>query len=44
MLQLNHIKKIYNKTEVLTDVNYMFNKGQLYPILGGNGSGRTTLF
>ena len=44
MLQLNHIKNIYNKTEVLTDVNYMFNKGQLYPILGGNGSGRTTLF
>ena len=44
MLQLSHLKKLYNKTEVLTDVNYIFNKGQLYPILGGNGSGRTTLF
>jgi ABC-2 type transport system ATP-binding protein len=38
------MKKMYNKTAVLEDVNYMFNKGQLYPILGGNGCGRTTLF
>lgn len=44
MLQINHLKKMYNKNEVLTDVNYIFNKGQLYPILGCNGSGRTTLF
>lgn len=44
MLQLNNIKKSYNKVEVLTDISYSFNKGQIYPILGGNGSGRTTLF
>lgn len=43
MLQLEHIKKTYNKTEVLTDVSYIFNTGQLYSILGGQGSGRTTL-
>ncbi|MGN0327986.1 MAG: ATP-binding cassette domain-containing protein [Lachnospira sp.] len=44
MLKLDHIKKCCKKTEVLSDVNYIFNKGQLYPILGGVGSGRTTLF
>lgn len=44
MLQLNHIKKTYNKTEVLTDVNYTFEENRIYPILGGPGSGRTTLF
>lgn len=44
MLRLNHIKKSYNKTEVLSDVNYTFEEGRLYPILGGAGSGRTTLF
>jgi ABC-2 type transport system ATP-binding protein len=44
MLQLNHIKKIINGNEVLTDVSFIFNKGQIYPILGSLGSGRTTLF
>lgn len=45
MLQLNHLKKSYNKkTEVLSDIDYTFEEGKLYPILGRNGSGRTTLF
>lgn len=44
MLRLNHIKKIYNKTEVLKDINYSFRKGRIYAILGRNGSGRSTLF
>lgn len=43
MLQLEHLKKSYNKNEVLSDVTYIFNKGQLYSILGGQGAGRTTL-
>ncbi|MDD3239535.1 MAG: ATP-binding cassette domain-containing protein [Lachnospira sp.] len=43
MLQLEHVKKSYNKTEVLSDVTYIFNKGQIYSILGGQGSGRSTL-
>lgn len=44
MLRLNHIKKIYNNTEVLKDINYSFRKGKIYAILGKNGSGRSTLF
>lgn len=43
MFQLSHVKKMYNKVEVLTDVNYTFKKGRLYSILGAVGSGRTTL-
>ncbi len=44
MLQLSHVKKIYDKTEVLSDISYTFEEGRLYPILGGAGAGRTTLF
>ncbi len=44
MLQLSHLKKTYNKTEVLSDIDYIFEPGRLYPLLGGIGSGRTTLF
>ena len=44
MLKLNHIKKIYDKQEILTDVNYEFQEGKIYPILRGAGAGRTTLF
>lgn len=45
MLQLSHVKKSYNKkNEVLSDIDYIFNIGNIYTILGRNGSGRTTLF
>ena len=44
MLHLNHLKKSFGKTEILTDVEYIFKKGGIYPILGGPGAGRTTLF
>lgn len=43
MLQLSHVKKLYNKTEVFADVDFTFETGRLYPVLGGLGSGRTTL-
>lgn len=44
MLKLSHIKKSYKKNEVLTDISFTFEVGQIYPILGGPGAGRTTLF
>lgn len=45
MLQLVDINKSYNKkVKVLTDISYTFETGRLYPIVGGNGAGRTTLF
>ena len=44
MLKLSHIKKSYKKNEVLTDISFTCEEGQIYPILGGPGAGRTTLF
>ena len=45
MLQIHHLKKSYNKkTEVLSDIDYTFEEGRVYPVLGGIGSGRTRLF
>lgn len=44
MLHLNHLKKSFGKTEVLADVEYTFEEGNIYPVLGGAGAGRTTLF
>lgn len=42
MLKVRNLNKIINKREVLTDISLEFTEG-LYPILGRNGSGRTTL-
>lgn len=44
MLQLRHVKKSYNKTPVLADIDFTFEEGRIYPVLGGPGAGRTTLF
>ena len=43
MLKLSHIKKGYNKKDVLTDVSYTFEEGSVYSVLGNAGAGRTTL-
>lgn len=44
MLKLSHIKKGYNKKDVLIDVDYTFEEGKVYSLLGSAGAGRTTLF
>ena len=44
MLHLNHLKKSFGRNEILTDVEYTFEEGNIYPVLGGAGAGRTTLF
>lgn len=44
MIKLSHIKKGYNKKDVLIDVDYTFQEGNIYSLLGGAGAGRTTLF
>ena len=38
MLQLEHVKKSYDKKEVLTDVTYTFEEGKVYSLLGGAGA------
>lgn len=41
---IEHVKKNYGKKEVLRDVNFSFEAGKIYGLLGRNGSGKTTLF
>ncbi|MCR4903936.1 MAG: amino acid ABC transporter ATP-binding protein [Butyrivibrio sp.] len=43
MLEVNHIKKSFKETEVLTDISFSMEKGQVLSIIGSSGSGKTTL-
>ena len=43
-LVLEKINKNYDKKVVLENVNYEFEEGKIYGLLGRNGSGKTTLF
>ena len=40
---LENISKKYNRTWIFKDVNYSFETGKSYAILGSNGSGKSTL-
>ena len=41
---ISHLSKSYGKHKVLTDVDYSFEEGKIYGLLGRNGAGKTTLF
>ena len=43
MLEVEHINKSFGRTEVLKDVNFSLEKGQVLSIIGSSGSGKTTL-
>ena len=43
-LILNDVKKKFSEKEVLKGVNFSFEKGKIYGLLGRNGAGKTTLF
>ena len=43
-LVIKHLKKNFAKKEVLKDINFEFEKGKIYGLLGRNGAGKTTLF
>ena len=43
LLQLTGIKKIYDQTEVLTDINLDIRHGEFLTLLGPSGCGKTTL-
>lgn len=43
-LIIEGLKKNFEKKEVLKDINFEFEQGKIYGLLGRNGAGKTTLF
>lgn len=43
-LIIENVKKNFDKKEVLKGINFEFEKGKIYGLLGRNGAGKTTLF
>ncbi len=42
-IEINHVTKYFDRTEVLHDVNLTVNSGKMMALLGPSGSGKTTL-
>ena len=42
-LEVKNIRKNFGKTEVLRDISFSLEKGQVLAIIGSSGSGKTTL-
>ena len=41
---IEHLEKHFDKKVVLRDINFTFEEGKIYGLLGRNGAGKTTLF
>lgn len=41
---IEHLSKKFEKKEVLRDIDFSFEEGKIYGLLGRNGAGKTTLF
>lgn len=41
---IEHLSKGFEKKEVLKDIDFTFESGKIYGLLGRNGAGKTTLF
>ncbi len=41
---IKHLSKSFEKKTVLKDIDFTFNNGKIYGLLGRNGAGKTTLF
>ena len=41
---ISHLSQSYGTNKVLVDVDYAFEEGKIYGLLGRNGAGKTTLF
>ena len=43
-LKLKNIRKSFDNKIILDDIDFIFEKGKIYGLLGRNGAGKTTLF
>lgn len=43
ILQTHNLNKVYNGTDVISNVNLKIKKGEIYGFLGPNGAGKTTI-
>ena len=43
ILEVEHMQKSFDRTEVLKDISFSLEKGQVVSIIGSSGSGKTTL-
>ena len=43
ILEVEHIRKYFERTEVLKDISFSLEQGQVVSIIGSSGSGKTTL-
>lgn len=43
ILEVEHIRKSFDHTEILKDISFSLEKGQVVSIIGSSGSGKTTL-
>ena len=43
ILEVQHIQKSFGSTDVLKDISFSLEKGQVLSIIGSSGSGKTTL-
>ncbi len=43
IIQIRHLQKSFGKNEVLKDINFSVNKGEVVCIIGASGSGKSTL-
>ncbi len=41
---IEHLSKSFEKKQVLRDIDFTFEAGKIYGLLGRNGAGKTTLF
>ena len=43
MIELSHIHKSFNETEVIKGIDLNINQGEVVTLIGRSGSGKTTL-
>ena len=43
ILQINHLSKAFGKHEVLRDIDFTVQKGDVTSVIGASGSGKSTL-